>query len=56
MDLNIPSGIVIGAVVGPDGVMIPKGKDTVPPESTVIVFTTPGTRKRIEKLFKIKKT
>lgn len=56
VDLNLPRGVVIGAVVGPDGVMIPKGKDTVLPNSTVIVFTTPGNRKRVEKLFKIKKT
>lgn len=56
MDLNIPKGVVIGAVVSADGVMIPKGKDTVSPDSTVIVFTTPGSRKRVEKLFKIKKT
>jgi trk system potassium uptake protein TrkA len=56
MDLNLPKGVVIGAVVGPDGVMIPKGKDTVPPNSTVIVFTTPDNRKRVEKLFKIKKS
>ena len=56
MELNLPRGVVIGAVVGPNGVMIPKGKDTVLPNSTVIVFTTPGTRKRVEKLFKIKKT
>ncbi|MBU1319420.1 MAG: Trk system potassium transporter TrkA [candidate division Zixibacteria bacterium] len=53
-DLNFPKGAVIGAVVGPKGVMIPTGDDTIAPNSTVIVFTIPSARKRVEKLFKIK--
>lgn len=53
-ELNFPKGAVIGAVVGPEGVFVPKGDFTIAPNSTVIVFTTYAARKRVEKLFKIK--
>ncbi len=54
-ELNIPKGAIIASVAGPDGVMIPHGDDTIEPNSTVIVFTTPDARKRVEKLFKLRK-
>ncbi len=56
MDLNFPKGAIIGAIAGPDGVIVPKGSDTVPPNSTAIVFTTPQARKKVERLFKVKKS
>jgi len=55
MELSFPKGAVIGAVAGPDGVMIPKGSDTIPANSTVIIFTTPQARRQVERLFKAKK-
>jgi len=56
MDLRFPKGAVIGAVAGSSGVMVPSGSDTIPPNSTVIVFTTPQARKQVEKLFGARKT
>jgi trk system potassium uptake protein TrkA len=55
-DLGFPRGAVIGAVAGPQGVMVPRGDDTIPPNSTAIVFTTPQARKKVERLFKVGKS
>ncbi len=56
MELGFPKGAIIGAIAGPDGIVVPKGSDTVPPNSTAIVFTMPHSRKKVERLFKVKKS
>jgi trk system potassium uptake protein TrkA len=54
--VKIPRGAVIGAVAGPDGVIVPTGETVIAPGSTAIVFTTPDVRPRIEKFFKRKRS
>jgi trk system potassium uptake protein TrkA len=53
--VKMPRGAVIGAVAGPQGVVVPTGETIIAPGSTVIVFTTPDVRPRIEKFFKRKR-
>jgi len=50
--LKIPRGAIIGAVAGRRGVIIPTGNDIVEAGDTVIVFTTPKVRPKVENLFK----
>jgi trk system potassium uptake protein TrkA len=50
-DIKIPRGVLIGAVVGPNGVSVPRGDTTILSDSTVIVITLPDKRKQVEKLF-----
>jgi trk system potassium uptake protein len=52
MDVNIPRGMMIGAVAGETGVFVPDGKDIIRPGNTVIVFTTPAVRPAVERLFR----
>ena len=53
--IEIPRGAVIGAMAGPKGVVVPTGDTQIVPGSTVIVFTTPDVRPRVEKLFQRKR-
>lgn len=55
-DLKVPRGAVIGAVAGPGGVTIPTGQTVINPGSTVIVFTTPDVRPKIEQFFAKKRS
>ncbi len=55
LEVEIPRGAVIGALAGPQGVVIPTGETRIEPGSTVIVFTTPAVRPQVEKLFKRKR-
>ena len=50
--LKIPKGTIIGAVAGQRGVIIPTGDDIIDAGDTVIVFTTPKVRPKVENLFK----
>ncbi|MCP4583567.1 MAG: Trk system potassium transporter TrkA [candidate division Zixibacteria bacterium] len=50
--LKIPRGTIIGAVAGRRGAIIPTGNDIVEAGDTVIVFTTPKVRPKVENLFK----
>jgi trk system potassium uptake protein TrkA len=50
--LKIPKGTIIGAIAGKRGVIIPSGNDIIEAGDTVIVFTTPKVRPKVENLFK----
>jgi trk system potassium uptake protein TrkA len=50
-DAKFPKGAIVGALAGPNGVIIPTGKDKIMPGMTVILFTTPAVRPKVEKLF-----
>ena len=54
-EVNVPHGAVVGAVAGPQGVIVPTGDTVIMPGNTVIVFTTPAVRPQIEKFFARKK-
>ncbi|MCD6162673.1 MAG: Trk system potassium transporter TrkA [candidate division Zixibacteria bacterium] len=51
-DLNVPKGAIIGAIAGERGVIIPTGDDVIMAGDSVIVFTTPGVRPKVENLFR----
>lgn len=52
-DAKFPRGAIVGALAGPNGVIIPTGEDRILPGMTVILFTTPRVRPQIEKLFSV---
>jgi len=49
--LNVPRGALIAAIVGDEGVVIPRGDDVVAAGDTVIVLTTTRARGAIQRLF-----
>ncbi len=51
-NVGFPKGAVIGAMVGKGGISVPTGDDKVMPGDSVIVFTTPVVRSRVEQFFK----
>lgn len=52
-DAKFPKGSIVGALAGPKGVIIPTGEDSISPGMTVILFTTPAVRPKVEKLFSV---
>jgi trk system potassium uptake protein TrkA len=49
---GFPRGAVVGAVAGKRGIMVPSGNDRIHPGDTVIIFSTPEVRSKVEDLFK----
>jgi trk system potassium uptake protein TrkA len=49
---GFPRGAVVGAIAGKRGIMVPTGNDRVQPGDSVIIFSTPEVRSRVEELFK----
>jgi trk system potassium uptake protein TrkA len=49
---GFPRGAVVGAVAGKRGIMVPSGNDRIHPGDTVIIFSTPEVRPKVEDLFK----
>lgn len=50
--VQMPRGAIIGAIVGPDRAIIPRGDDVILPGETVIILTTHEARAAVSKLFK----
>lgn len=50
--LQLPRGALIGAIVRPDGVVIPRGDDQVNEGDTVVVLATTSARSAVERLFR----
>jgi trk system potassium uptake protein TrkA len=50
--LNLPRGALIGAIVRPDGVIVPRGDDEVREDDTVVVLATSAARATVERLFR----
>ncbi len=49
---GFPRGAVVGAIAGKRGILVPTGNDRVHPGDSVIIFSTPEVRPRVEELFK----
>ncbi len=49
---TFPRGAVLGAIAGKQGILVPTGDDRVHPGDSVIIFSTPEVRSKIEGLFK----
>ncbi len=50
--LNLPRGALVGAIVRPDGVVIPRGDDEIREDDTVVVLATTAARATVERLFR----
>ena len=53
-DLRLPEGIVVGAIVRGDEVIIPRGGTVVAPKDRVILLAPAGTVRDAEKLFSVR--
>jgi trk system potassium uptake protein len=51
MDVRLPRGSIIGAIIRGDAVIIPQGTDTIEVGDRVIVFALPEARPAVEDLF-----
>ncbi|UCE66490.1 MAG: Trk system potassium transporter TrkA [Candidatus Zixiibacteriota bacterium] len=49
---GFPRGAVVGAIAGKRGILVPTGNDRVHPGDSVIIFSTPEVRPRVEELFR----
>lgn len=54
-DLSLPKGIIIGAIVDKDRVIIPKGKDTIFPGNRIVLFCTNEELSTLRKFYRPKK-
>ncbi len=53
-EVNLPAGIIIGAVVRGDEVIIPHGDTVIQTKDRVIILATAGQVKKVEKLFSVR--
>jgi len=53
-DVKLPEGIVVGAVVRGEAVLIPRGGTIIEPKDRVILITPANTVRRAEKLFSVR--
>ena len=53
-EVKLPAGIIVGAVVSGDQVMMPRGDTVLRPNDKVIIFATAGLVKKVEKLFSVR--
>jgi len=51
-NVGFPRGAVAGAIAGKQGILVPTGDDHVHQGDTVIIFSTPEVRSKVEELFK----
>jgi len=54
MDLNLPKGIIIGAIVHDGKVVIPKGNSTIQAGDRIVVFSLMSEVPKLEKFFHLK--
>lgn len=52
-EVDLPDGIIIGAIVRDDEVIIPRGRTTVLTGDRVILFVVAGAVKKVEKMFSV---
>lgn len=50
--LELPRNTILGAIIKPYQVVIPRGSDVIEPGDKVLVFTLPGRVKAVQKLFR----
>jgi trk system potassium uptake protein TrkA len=50
--VQLPRGALVGAIVRPDGVLVPRGDDVVNEGDTVVLLVTAGARASVERLFR----
>lgn len=53
-DIDFPDGVIIGALIRGDEVIIPRGDTVVKTKDRVILFATAGAVKKVEKMFSVR--
>ncbi|MEE8204061.1 MAG: Trk system potassium transporter TrkA [Alphaproteobacteria bacterium] len=53
-DINLPQGIIVGAIVRGDTVIIPRGDSVVNANDRVVIFAAAGLVKKVEKMFSVR--
>jgi trk system potassium uptake protein TrkA len=53
-EANLPAGVIIGALVRGDEVIIPRGDTVIEPHDRVIIFTIADMVKKVEKMFSVR--
>jgi trk system potassium uptake protein TrkA len=53
-EVKLPAGIIVGAVVRGDQVIMPRGDTVIRPNDKVIIFAAAGLVKKVEKLFSVR--
>jgi trk system potassium uptake protein TrkA len=53
-DIDLPDGVVVGALVRADEVIIPRGDTVIKPHDRIVLFATAEAVKKIEKMFSVR--
>ena len=53
-EARLPDGVIVGAIVRGDEVIIPRGDTITRPNDLVVIFARSETVKKVEKLFAVK--
>jgi trk/ktr system potassium uptake protein len=53
-DIDIPEGVVVGALVRDDEVIIPRGDTEIKPKDRIVLFATTEAVKKVEKMFSVR--
>ncbi len=53
-DIKLPAGIIVGAIVRGESVIIPRGDSVVNANDRVIIFAAAGMVKKVEKMFSVR--
>ena len=53
-EAKLPAGVVVGAIVRGDEVIMPRGDTVIRAKDRVIIFSTAGQAKKVEKLFSVR--
>jgi trk system potassium uptake protein TrkA len=53
-DIDLPDGVVVGALVRGDDVILPRGDTVIKPNDRIVLFATPEAVKKVEKMFSVR--
>ena len=53
-EAKLPAGIIVGAIVRDDAVIVPRGDTVIRPDDKVIILATAGQAKKVEKMFSVR--
>ena len=53
-DIDIPAGVIVGALVRDDEVIIPRGDTEIKPKDRIVLFATTEAVKKVEKMFSVR--
>lgn len=53
-DVKLPSGVIVGAIVRGDEVIVPRPNSVIRPKDRVIILATVGQVKKVEKMFAVR--